>query len=165
MLQVKLETDRIFIRPIDLNDKEFILCLLNTEGWLKYIGERNVHDLVAAEQFIQDILKNGKVTCHVFGLKKDNIQAGIVTFIYRDSLEFPDIGFALLPEFENQGLTFEASQIFLQEIRRLKITSRLCAITQPNNKGSIRLIEKLGLNYVKDFVDQKDVLSLYVIDL
>ncbi|MEO0066067.1 MAG: hypothetical protein RI983_1393, partial [Bacteroidota bacterium] len=36
----ELKTSRLNIRPINLVDSKFMLELVNTKGWLKYIGDR-----------------------------------------------------------------------------------------------------------------------------
>ena len=55
-MHLQLETERLFIRPINLSDKSFILELLNSDGWLKFIGDRKVNNDSAAENNIQNIL-------------------------------------------------------------------------------------------------------------
>jgi hypothetical protein len=52
----ELKTSRLNIRPINLVDSKFMLELVNTKGWLKYIGDRKVHNVTDAEQYIQRIL-------------------------------------------------------------------------------------------------------------
>ena len=37
-----LKTERLQLRQFTLDDSEFIIRLLNSEGWLKFIGDRNV---------------------------------------------------------------------------------------------------------------------------
>lgn len=44
-MDLTLETKRLLIRPIEISDAELMLQLLNTEGWLKYIGDRNVYSI------------------------------------------------------------------------------------------------------------------------
>ncbi len=38
------KTNRLTLRKLEEKDCSFILELLNTEGWLKFIGNRNVHN-------------------------------------------------------------------------------------------------------------------------
>jgi RimJ/RimL family protein N-acetyltransferase len=49
-----LETERLIIRPISIQDAPFILQLLQSEGWLKYIGDRNVNHLDESRQYMAD---------------------------------------------------------------------------------------------------------------
>ena len=41
-------------------DVDFILQLLNSKGWIRFIGDRNVKDIKAANDYIQKILLNNK---------------------------------------------------------------------------------------------------------
>jgi len=36
----QIETERLLIRPIKITDTSFILDLLNSDGWLQFIGDR-----------------------------------------------------------------------------------------------------------------------------
>ncbi len=42
-------TERTRVSPITLDDAPFFLRLVNTEGWLEFIGERNVNTIAEAE--------------------------------------------------------------------------------------------------------------------
>jgi [ribosomal protein S5]-alanine N-acetyltransferase len=156
-----LQTDRLLIRPIALTDAEFILKLVNAEGWLKYIGNRNIAHVLDAEKYIQKILNNELFFYSVIELKESNIPIGIVTFLNRPQHQHPDIGFALLPNFEKQGYAFEACKTYLDEVLKTNEYENILGITLPNNQKSIQLLEKLGLHYVRNYQDANQVLSLY----
>jgi hypothetical protein len=61
---------------------------------------------------------------------------GIVTFLKRENEQFPDIGFALLPEFEKNGYTIEASEKHLQGINNSNKYENVVAITLPDNQSN-----------------------------
>lgn len=109
----QLATERLFIRPIQLADANFIIALVNTEGWLKFIGDRNIHDQKDAEIYIQKILKNPQFYYIVFEFKDNHLPIGIVTFLHREGYEHPDIGFALLPQYAGKRYAFKAKKNFL----------------------------------------------------
>jgi [ribosomal protein S5]-alanine N-acetyltransferase len=157
----QLETARLLVRPIRLTDKEFILALVNSEGWLQFIGDRNINNLPDAEKYIQKILDNSNFFYSVFEVKETNQPVGIVTFLYRDNQEFPDIGFAVLPEFEKKGYTFEAVKKYFDEILSQGTVCNIIGITFPENEKSIRLLERLGLTFEKNFIKDDETLSLY----
>ncbi len=48
------ETERLLLKPTDLEDAEFILQLLNSESFIKYIGDRNVRTIEDAENYIRN---------------------------------------------------------------------------------------------------------------
>lgn len=159
----QIETERLFIRPINKEDKGFILNLLNTKGWRQFIGDRKVTDVETAELYIKKILDNNKYFYHVFEIKETKQPIGIITFLYRDNYKFPDIGFAILTEFEKMGYTLEASKNYLHEIKNDKLVKKIIAITLPENTNSIKLLEKLDLKFESKITDNSQVLNLYSI--
>ena len=151
MLRMNLETDRLIIRPITLDDASFILTLLNEPSFLRYIGDKQVRNLEDARQYIL----NGPVASyerHGFGLclvelGESHTPVGMCGILKREELPDPDIGFALLPDFWSKGLAFEAAAAVLNDAReRLKI-ERILAITSLDNAASINLLERLGFRF------------------
>ena len=90
--------------------------MVNSEGWLKFIGNRNISNNDDAEKYIQKILDSPNTYYSVFHLKTTKEPLGLVTLLNRTDQTFPDIGFALLPEYEKKGYTLEASRKYLDEI-------------------------------------------------
>lgn len=142
-------------------DAEFIMQLVNSEGWLRFIGNRNISNTIDAKKYIQKILDNTKIFYNVFELKESQKAIGIVTFLEREGERFPDIGFALLPEFEKNGYTIEASKAYLKEIDTLNEYENIIAITLPDNQKSIRVLRKLGLKYQGDYKKEDETLSYH----
>jgi [ribosomal protein S5]-alanine N-acetyltransferase len=162
-MNLNLETNRLIIRPITLDDHGFILNLVNTQGWIKFIGDRNVNNDQDAKIYIQKILDRSHCFYGVFENKETKIPMGIVTFLHRETQDYPDMGFATLPEFEGFGYTLEASRAFLDYLLcDHDGVSKIIAITKSDNLRSINLIKKLGLKYFdNDTTDQQ--LSIYMI--
>ncbi len=158
-------TARLNIAPLDTTDASFIFELLNSEGWLKFIGDRNVHSENDAVAYIQKIMANLKCQYWVFRIQETNTPIGIITLIKRDHFEHPDIGFAMLPQYENLGYTFEASKHILNKLLKNRAYSQIIAITLKDNVKSIRLLEKLGLTFGKIVKDGEEELMLYSISL
>ncbi len=58
-MQIILKTERLTLRKFTLQDAGFMLELLNSPLWIKFIGDRNVKTLEGAEIYLQNgILKN-----------------------------------------------------------------------------------------------------------
>ena len=151
---MSLETDRLIIRPITLDDASFILTLLNEPSFLRYIGDKQVRNLEDARQYIL----NGPVASyerHGFGLclvelRESHTPVGMCGILKREELPDPDIGFALLPDFWSKGLAFEAAAAVLNDAReRLKL-ERILAITSLDNEASINLLERLGFRFERE---------------
>lgn len=157
-----IETDRLFIRPITLEDKEFILTLTNTKGWLTFIGDRNIKTSLDAENYIQKILDNKNYFYSVFALKQTTISIGLVTFLHRENQTHPDFGFAMLPDFGGQGYAYEASQAYLSHILQQDSNSSILGLTKPDNVKSIQLLTKLGFEYANNQInDSGETLAVY----
>lgn len=149
------------IRPLTKGDADFILKIVNSEGWLKYIGDRNIKNSGDAQNYIRKILANDKYFYSVFQLKETGDTIGIISFLYRDNQAHPDIGFAILPEFEKKGYSFEAARKYLDEIIKETSIDKIIGITLPGNTKSIKLLEKLGLAFEENFYRENELLSLY----
>lgn len=149
-------TPRLVIRSISEKDAAFILELLNSPTWLKYIGDRQILSLSEAEKYIHGIQKKTDTKYFVVEHKALNSPIGLLTLIKREYLEFPDFGFAFLPEFTGKGFAFEASQALIKLIKLENPV--LMAITTPLNQPSIKLLTKLNLFFFKEkLVDNKIV--------
>ena|SRR5215210_8053532 len=85
-----LETDRLILRRLTVDDSEFILGLLNEPSWLRFIGDKGVRTLDDARDYI---LKNLVAMYERLGfglylteLKNEGLPIGICGLIKRDSL-------------------------------------------------------------------------------
>lgn len=148
-----IETNRLILRKFIIDDAGFVLELLNSPSWLKYIGDRNVKNLEDAKNYISDKLissyiKNGFGLYEII-LKKDNIPVGMCGLIKRDTLENIDLGFALSPVFTGNGYAFEAAFATLNYAKTVLKLERIIAITTTENKNSIKLLEKLKFVFEK----------------
>jgi len=146
-----LKTERLILREANPSDKHFFYELLNSPKWIKYIGDRNIKTLKNAEDYISDKLINSYKTngygLYVYELKDSHKPIGICGFIKRDYLDSEDIGFALLPEYERKGYTYEISIAVLNYgVKKLGIT-KIYAITTKENVASQELLKKLGFNF------------------
>jgi RimJ/RimL family protein N-acetyltransferase len=148
-----LETERLTLREFIPADAPFILELVNSPGWLQFIGDRNIHTTDQAIAY----LENGPIKSYAengFGLamveiKDSKIPIGMCGIIKRSNLDHPDIGFAFLPGYIGKGYGFEIATATLSYATgQLKLPT-IYAITVPHNIRSISLLEKIGLKFIK----------------
>jgi RimJ/RimL family protein N-acetyltransferase len=158
-----LETNRLVLDPLTPEEAPFILELVNTPEWIQFIGDRNVNNIEEAQNYIQKILDNTNVNYWIVKLKNEVVPVGVITFIKRDYLEHSDIGFAFLPHFSKNGYAIEATKAALDEIIKSSKHSHILATTVKENRNSIQLLEKLGLEFDKEIAVDKDELLLYTI--
>jgi [ribosomal protein S5]-alanine N-acetyltransferase len=158
-----LDTLRLSLQPLSLKDAAFILELVNTQGWLQFIGNRNISNEDESLHYIQKIMDNNQIQYWVVRLNENSIPIGIVTFIKRDYLAYPDIGFALLPQFGNNGYAQEATSAVLNELKKENTHPKILATTIQNNVRSIQLLTKLGFHFEKIIQQGETELCLYVL--
>lgn len=148
-----IETERLRLREFDSTDGELIFELLNSQGWLKYIGSRSIATINDAVNYIETKLQKGYRESgfgfYLVELKATGVKTGMCGLVKREGLDDVDIGFALLPQFENKGYAYESSMAVIQYAKNKLKINKLAAITMPSNLTSVKLLEKLGMKFDK----------------
>lgn len=150
-MRLNIETERVRIRALTIIDAGFMMQLMNTATWIKNIGNRNINNKTAASNYIANNIIN---SYHVngFGLflvaqKKDNQPIGICGIVKREGLALPDLGFAFLPQYEGKGFATEAGKAVVKYASESLQIAELAGITKPDNLASIRVLEKVGMEF------------------
>jgi ribosomal-protein-alanine N-acetyltransferase len=161
------ESERITLREVEQADDHFILELLNDPDWIRFIGDRKVHTLADAREFIRTRFESAYKE-HGIGLwlmveKSTGKAIGICGLVNRQGLEDIDLGYALLPQYRGQGFAFEAANASLQYGNERLGLGRIVAITAPGNRSSCELLERLGFHYERRMVlpGEQEELLLY----
>jgi RimJ/RimL family protein N-acetyltransferase len=148
-----LQTARLDIVPLSLADAPFIRVLVNDPDWIRFIGDKHVHSLADAEAY----LRNGPLAMyakHGLGLFKVVERArqravGMCGLIRRDGLDDVDIGFAFLADARGRGYAQEAAAAVLGHGFAKLGLQRIVAITDVDNHASARVLEKIGMRFVR----------------
>lgn len=156
---IVVQNDHIYLRKLNAKDARFILKLTNEEGWLTHIGDRNVHTIKQAEQFI----RTGPMhtyKAYGFGLylvvqKSSNKALGLCGLLKRSYLEAPDLGYAISEDYYRRGFAYMSCQLVLGILDQLTEARCIYASTAKNNIASQKLLKKLG--FAKDGVLVSDL--------
>ena len=148
---ILIETERLILRQLKIDDAEFILALLNEPSFLRYIGDKKVRSIDDARQYIL----NGPIASYErngFGLylaaiREPHTPIGICGLLKREELADVDIGFAFRPDFWGQGFAYEAAKAVMDYARQTLKLQRVVAITNPDNESSIKLLERMGFTF------------------
>lgn len=166
-----IETERLNLRRLSVDDAEFILELLNEPSFIRNIGDKGVRTTSDARQYILtgpiDSYERFGFGLYLVELKKSRVPIGICGLLKRDALPDADIGFAFFPRFWSKGYALEsASAVRTYGINALGL-KRIVAITNPDNDGSIRVLEKIGLKYERmiRLSDDGPEIKLFAADL
>lgn len=149
-----LQTKRTILRDAHHDDAPFILQLLNEPGWLRFIGDRNIRDLDATRAYIDQrhreiYPKLGFGICIAFE-QKTQTPIGLIGFVKRDTLDAPDIGYAVAENHQGKGYAFEVCHALIDHGWNVLGYDKIYGYCQPDNIASVKMLEKLGLTYLRD---------------
>ncbi|NVJ49107.1 MAG: GNAT family N-acetyltransferase [Gammaproteobacteria bacterium] len=144
-------TNRITLRQLQLADADFILELVNQPDWLQYIGDKGVKDYQAAQRYLNEgPLRSYRE--HGFGLYRlalhDDTPIGLCGLLKRETLDCPDLGYALLPQYYGQGYVTEAATALLQYEAMHHRLTKVAALTLPNYQKSQNVLLRLDFQYI-----------------
>jgi len=151
-----LKTKRLTLSPTKVQDAAFYLALMNSEGWLEHIGDRGIHSVQAAEEYIRTNhlpqLNRLGFSSFTVRRKENNEMVGSVSLFDRDFVDDIEIGFAFLPHHHGKGYALEASERLMRAAEEELGFPSVGAITVKENLASQRLLEKLGLRHEKNVI-------------
>lgn len=149
-MHADLRTTRLSLHCLTPDDHAFMRELVNTAGWLRFIGDRQVYSAAAAQAYIGRILGSPDLTYWVVRLRETALPIGIVTLLKRTYLPHFDIGFALLPAYAGHGYAYEATSHVLARVRQQPAHAVVLATTLADNTASRKLLRKLGLRFERE---------------
>jgi ribosomal-protein-alanine N-acetyltransferase len=152
----ELVTPRLILRRLENDDAPFVLRLLNEPSFIENIGDKGVRSLDDARRYMRE----GPMAMYEqygFGLwhtarKSDGVAVGMCGLLKRDHLPDVDIGYAYLPESWGQGIAFEAAEAVMHHAAGKFGLRRLIGVVSEGNAGSIRVLEKLGMEFERMFL-------------
>lgn len=160
-----LETERLILREVIGNDAEFVLDLLNQPSFIQFIGDRGVRTVEQAREYIKTRFtksyRDNGFGLYLIVLKTDAAPVGVCGFVKRDTLPDPDIGFALLPQYERKGYGFESAFAVMQYGKNTLHLQRVLAITSLDNESSGKLLEKIDFVFDCEIKIGNEVLKLF----
>lgn len=152
-----LETDRLFIRPLGIDDAEGMYQnWASDERVTKYLTwkpHKSIDDTLAIIRiWMSECLNSPNIT---FGIiyKAENKIIGTINYFNVDmSFKEAEIGYCLAYDYWNQGIMSEALKEFInfgfKELGFLKIKAKHDA----RNKASGKVMEKAGMKYISSSV-------------
>ena len=137
-----------YLREIGPLDAAFIQKLTNTPGWLQHIGDRGTKTLEGALAYIERAYTEPYERIG-FGLwavvnRSSQQPMGVCGLVSRPDAPAPDLGFALLPEFEGQGWIRAASRLVLSHAKEHLHLAKVDAYANEDNARSRKTLEALG---------------------
>ena len=165
-----LDTVRLTLREMSIEDAPFMLELLNEASFLRFVGDRGVRTVEDARGYLLkgpiDSYQRFGFGMYLVELKDEAIPMGVCGLVKREILPDVDIGFAFLPQFWSKGYALESATAVMAYTREVVQLKRLVAIVSPDNERSTGLLGKLGLTFERMIAWPEDgaELKLYAIE-
>ena len=158
-----LQTPRATIRPVASEDADFFYELMNSPGWLKFIGDRGIHTVDDARRqiertYLPSATEYGLGYYVIIPNDTEN-PVGVCGFLKRDTMQNPDFGFAMLPTAQGRGLALEACSSLLNHARNAMDIKVLDAVTRLDNVKSMRLLDRLNFSRLSDLESNGEQLA------
>lgn len=148
----KIETSRLILRPVTMDDIEELHAIWTDEGVRKYLWD---DEIISRETALLPIKASIETfASHGFGLyavihKEDEKMIGFCGFRFLDDTNEIELLYGILPDYWNKGLTTEAVNACLKFGFEEKGLEKIIAITNAPNTASIRVMEKSGMKFLK----------------
>ena len=151
-MKILIETERLLLRKITLDDKEDLFKLHSHPDVQIYTGEPVVESIEEIEKAIRtridDYVKYGFGRWATF-LKNGMQFVGWAGLAYLPEFDEIDLGYRFLPEYWGLGIATEASRAILTYGFDSHKIRKIIAIALKENKASIRVMEKVGMEFDK----------------
>lgn len=148
----RLTTDRLLLRPLTLEDAGALNRLNADPQVMRYIGP--LQDSV--EKTRRYLMDGPMADYHKYGFGRHAMLhrasgefIGFCGLKYLPELDEVDVGYRLLPAYWGQGLVTEAARETMRFGREDLGLKRIIGLAMPDNQASIRVLEKLGMQYEK----------------
>ena len=146
----ELKTERLHMRWLTEDDAPLMLAIWNDPDFIRHVGDRGIRSLEQARQAMRDgilkVYRDQSMGPYGLFLHGSDEAMGICGLFKRENLDYPDIGYGLLPAFCSKGYALEAAIAVKEHAAGHMRLARLLAIVSPDHPRSIRLLEKLGMS-------------------
>jgi RimJ/RimL family protein N-acetyltransferase len=160
----ELETERLWMRRFTLDDAEDFLRLNSDPEVVRYVGREPLTSIEQAREMLQSaplrdyrLYGFGRLACIE---KQSGKLIGFAGLKFVEEIDEVDIGYRFLPQYWGCGLATESSIAVIDYGRNALDLKRIVGIVDPENRGSVKVLQKLGLKY-----ERKINLSLTEVDL
>jgi ribosomal-protein-alanine N-acetyltransferase len=148
MLFTDLDTERLWLKSIAMEDKEFIFSQFSNDTVNKHLFDAEPMKVLAeAEELIRFYRMPEPRGQHrwIIVRKEDGTKMGTCGFHCYDKLNRrTEMGYDLYPSYWGRGYMLEAMRVIISFAKAHMDVNEMNACIHAENQPSIRLIEKLG---------------------
>lgn len=149
MLPDVIETARLKLRPVTVDDVEAVLEYAGDPDWQRYVPTTpSLFTRRNAEKYVAFAVLCDPSTRPVWAITLDGQMVGDISLISEKNWRVATLGYGLLKRHWGRGLTSEAARAVVdQAFATYGQLRRIAAHTVPANDRSTGLLRKLGFTY------------------
>ncbi|MBC7440036.1 MAG: GNAT family N-acetyltransferase [Flavobacterium sp.] len=166
-MNLTLQTNRLILRPLKISDAQAMFDMNKNPEVHKYLWqtiEKNIGESIKVIDYVQKQYKENKIGRFATILKETNEFIGWtgIKFVNEQTengnTNFYDYGYRLDQKFWNKGYATEASIAWLDYgFNQMKI-EKMNAYTHFENGASNHILEKVGFNFIENYLDKDEIL-------
>ncbi len=162
-----LETDRLILRPLELSDAEGMFAMdinPNVHKYLWQIPVQTIEDSIKIIEYVRRQYEKNNIGRFATILKETGEFIGWTGIKYIDdhvengNTNFYDYGYRLDEKFWAKGYATEASVAWLDYGFKQMNIPLMNAYTHSQNGASNHILQKVGMDFVQDYLDKDGVL-------
>lgn len=169
-MQYRLETPRLILRAMNADDAEGMFDLDSRPEVLKYLLTPPLTDVEQSREIIRRVQQQyeehgiGRFAVEWKATGEFVGWAGLkfLTEPLNGCVNYHDLGYRLLPKFWGMGIATEASRASLDLGFNQMGLQKIYAGALPENVGSCRVLEKMGMRLVNQFELEGGMWNWYV---
>lgn len=150
----RIQTQRLILRQFTRQDLEALYSILKDEEVNTYLPWFPVKSIEETERFFEERYEKAyeqpQAYRYAICLKQDNIPIGYIHVSMEDSHDF---GYGLQKEFWHRGITTEAGQGLIRQLREDNLPY-VTATHDVNNVRSGQVMQRLGMTYQYSYEEQ-----------
>jgi ribosomal-protein-alanine N-acetyltransferase len=150
--KIEIETARLRLRTFEPDDLETLYRIWSNSDMTRYIRPGWQPTLEDIENYLERTRKRWQERgfSHLAITTKENESLiGYCGFQYVEETPLIELLYGLEPPFWNRGYTTEAARAALRFAYENTELDSIIALSYPENKGSWRVMEKVGMKYEK----------------
>ena len=145
-----IETKRLILRPLSVEDAEDVFVWTSDERVAKYMIYSTHQDILTTKTWLSSLCDLENEYTWGFVRKSDGKLIGSGSIRFRTDENRWSFGYNIRYDCWNMGYTTEATLAMMDYVREKHGAKRFVAEHAADNPASGRVIEKCGLHYVRD---------------
>ena len=147
-----LETERLLLRKFTPDDLPRLVEIRSAPEVYQYLGGLKLQNPQAIEKRLKDYIESydryGFGACAMIWKETGEMFGWSGLMMLEDYNEI-EVGYGMSKEFWRRGIGLECARAWLEFGFEKKNLERIVALAEPENTGSWRIMEKLGMRYEK----------------